>query len=283
MPTKALHFDTVSANLQQRTASSYLLLHGYHHNLQLPRQRLDRKPGMSSAQLFQRNEWWGILQLQYELFYQMDQRSEYHHGCGNAHSPTTNHLGVAFAEDPETWSDADVFDGQYVSLTTSYILVGGLLLTGHWNSGLIASCFRFRSFFINFIPDPIFSSADLMIWTIIEPGMYFIAACFLRLRPLLQKLPTSAWLQDFLRFQTSTRETLRSGRPRPREGANTQACQAGESRGIDADYGGRQDSETNQTYSRDVTLSSTCIGSERSKEEDNIEMEHNAMVTTIMD
>ncbi|TVY17302.1 hypothetical protein LARI1_G007366 [Lachnellula arida] len=155
----------------------------------------------------------------------------------------------------------------------------GLTLTFLMGSiGLIASCFRFRSFFVNFIPDPIFSSADLMIWTIIEPGMYFIAACFLRLRPLLQKLPTSAWLQLFLRRQTPTR------RLRPREGDNAQAREAGESRGIrsNAYHGRRQDSDTNQTYSRDVTLSSTCVGSERSKE-DNIEMEYNAMVTTIMD
>ncbi|TVY56441.1 hypothetical protein LCER1_G001491 [Lachnellula cervina] len=160
----------------------------------------------------------------------------------------------------------------------------GLTLTFLMGSiGLIASCFRFRSFFINFIPDPIFSSADLMIWTIIEPGMYFIAACFLRLRPLLQKLPTSAWLQDFLRFQTSTREILRSGRLRPREGDNAQTREVGESRGTNASYGARQDSETNQTYSRDVTLSSTCIGSDRSKEEGNIEMEHNGLVRTIVD
>lgn len=39
------------------------------------------------------------------------------------------------------------------------------------------------------------ASAELMIWTIIEPGMCLIAACLLRFKPLLRKLIKGTFLE----------------------------------------------------------------------------------------
>lgn len=66
----------------------------------------------------------------------------------------------------------------------------GLTLTFLTGSvGLIASAFRFATFFQNnAITDGTFSSVELMSWTIIEPGIYLMAACLPPLRPLVQRI-----------------------------------------------------------------------------------------------
>ena len=66
----------------------------------------------------------------------------------------------------------------------------GLTLTFLTGSvGLIASIFRFTTFFQNdAITDGTFASVDLMSWTIIEPGIYLLAACLPPLRPLLHRI-----------------------------------------------------------------------------------------------
>lgn len=66
----------------------------------------------------------------------------------------------------------------------------GLTLTFLTGSvGLIASIFRFTTFFRNdAITDGTFSSVELMSWTIIEPGIYLMAACLPSLRPLAQRI-----------------------------------------------------------------------------------------------
>ncbi|KAM0794239.1 hypothetical protein BDR22DRAFT_776243, partial [Usnea florida] len=66
---------------------------------------------------------------------------------------------------------------QKIGLTVTF-------LTG--SVGLIASIFRFMAFFQNnAITDGTFASVDLMSWTIIEPGIYLVAACLPPLRPLI--------------------------------------------------------------------------------------------------
>ncbi|KAF6218459.1 hypothetical protein HO133_005808 [Letharia lupina] len=66
----------------------------------------------------------------------------------------------------------------------------GLTLTFLTGSvGLIASIFRFATFFRNdAITDGTFSFVELMSWTIIEPGIYLVAACLPALRPLAQRI-----------------------------------------------------------------------------------------------
>lgn len=66
----------------------------------------------------------------------------------------------------------------------------GLTLTFLTGSvGLIASISRFATFFRNdAITEGTFSSVELMSWTIIELGIYHIAACLPALRPLAQRL-----------------------------------------------------------------------------------------------
>ena len=53
-------------------------------------------------------------------------------------------------------------------------------------SGLVASIVRFAIFFnSDALEDPTWKSAYLNIWTIVEPGTYFMAACLPALRPIL--------------------------------------------------------------------------------------------------
>lgn len=78
----------------------------------------------------------------------------------------------------------------------------GLTLTFLTGSvGLIASIFRFTTFFRNdAITDGTFSSVELMSWTIIEPGIYLMAACLPPLRPLAQR-----FLKDTVLARLSTK------------------------------------------------------------------------------
>ena len=66
----------------------------------------------------------------------------------------------------------------------------GLTLTFLTGSvGLIASAFRFATFFRNdAMSDGTFSSVELMSWSLIEPGTYLMAACLPSLRPLAQRI-----------------------------------------------------------------------------------------------
>lgn len=55
------------------------------------------------------------------------------------------------------------------------------------NRGLIASIIRFVGFFnTNAVTDQTWAAMDLTIWTIIETGMYLMAACFPTYRPLVK-------------------------------------------------------------------------------------------------
>ncbi|KAG9228946.1 hypothetical protein BJ875DRAFT_216408 [Amylocarpus encephaloides] len=74
----------------------------------------------------------------------------------------------------------------------------GLLLTfGTASVGLIASIVRFQNFFhADAVTDGTMASAELMIWTVVEPGMCLIAACLLRLGPLLQKAVRGTFLDS---------------------------------------------------------------------------------------
>ena len=77
---------------------------------------------------------------------------------------------------------------QKIGLTVTF-------LTG--SVGLIASIFRFTKFFRNdAITDGTFSSVELMSWTIVEPGVYLIAASLPTLRPLVQRVFQSTRSSD---------------------------------------------------------------------------------------
>ncbi|KAI1403214.1 hypothetical protein F4819DRAFT_236498 [Hypoxylon fuscum] len=66
-----------------------------------------------------------------------------------------------------------------VALTITF-LIGSM--------GLIASILRFLAFNrVNTFTDATFSSVELLIWTLTEPGIYLISACILMYRPLLEK------------------------------------------------------------------------------------------------
>ncbi|CAG8955350.1 hypothetical protein HYFRA_00011334 [Hymenoscyphus fraxineus] len=80
----------------------------------------------------------------------------------------------------------------------------GLLLTFSTGScGLVSSIIRFKNFSASdAISDGTMASAELMIWTIVEPGMCLIAACLLRFKPLLRKLIKGTTLER-LPYQNS--------------------------------------------------------------------------------
>lgn len=66
-------------------------------------------------------------------------------------------------------------------------------------SGMITSILRFTAFYDafytkNYFEDPTWYSVTLIIWTVCEPGMYLIAACFLVYRPLLNKMGISDFI-----------------------------------------------------------------------------------------
>ena len=66
-------------------------------------------------------------------------------------------------------------------------------LTRLFHSGFITAIVRFVNFFIHdAISDGTYASVDLLTWTIIEPGIYLVAACLPALRPLLQDIVEKA-------------------------------------------------------------------------------------------
>ncbi|KXX74578.1 hypothetical protein MMYC01_209686 [Madurella mycetomatis] len=66
-----------------------------------------------------------------------------------------------------------------VALTATF-LIGSM--------GLVASILRFRSFAdSNSFIDVTYTAVELLIWTLVEPGIYLISACLLMSRPLLDK------------------------------------------------------------------------------------------------
>ena len=55
-------------------------------------------------------------------------------------------------------------------------------------SGLVASVIRFIGFFtIDAVSDPTWSAVPLIIWTVVETGMYLITCCLPTYRPLMKK------------------------------------------------------------------------------------------------
>lgn len=55
-------------------------------------------------------------------------------------------------------------------------------------SGLVTSILRFAAFFATMaFTDGTWASVNLLIWCIVEPGIYLIAACLIVCRPLLGK------------------------------------------------------------------------------------------------
>ncbi|KAI0428703.1 hypothetical protein F5Y09DRAFT_357496 [Xylaria sp. FL1042] len=74
--------------------------------------------------------------------------------------------------------------------------------------GLVASILRFVSFInTNSFTDATYNAAELIIWALVEPGVYLISASLLMYKPLLDKatmanFPGIKWLLSFRRFTT---------------------------------------------------------------------------------
>lgn len=141
-----------------------------------------------------------------------------------------------------------------------------LVLTLRSPSGLIASCIRFSSYFANLNAEPVFVSSALLVWTIIEPGMYLIAACLLQLRPLLQLLLKSAWLARVFTGKISPRPDIQVSRPIvvPKNLMAARTTEGRESDVPDTSYCDERGLRASQFYNRALDSRSTFIGSQKS-------------------
>lgn len=62
-----------------------------------------------------------------------------------------------------------------------------------YESGLVASILRFKEFADNkLFPDVTWNAIGLIIWTIVEPGIYLISASMMMYRPLLERVARTA-------------------------------------------------------------------------------------------
>lgn len=57
-----------------------------------------------------------------------------------------------------------------------------------FDSGLVASIIRFNMFNLHTLSDGTWASAKLAIWSLVEPGVYLIAACLPSFRPVISSL-----------------------------------------------------------------------------------------------
>jgi len=81
------------------------------------------------------------------------------------------------------WLPLPVIWHLHVSKNQKYGLVAVFLMG---SIGIIASIVRFTLFFdVKSLEDGTYSSAELAIWSLVEPGVYLIAACLPCLRPLM--------------------------------------------------------------------------------------------------
>jgi hypothetical protein len=140
---------------------------------------------------------------------------------------------------------------------------------------------RFSSFFTDAMMDPTFASPNLMIWTIIEPGMYLIAACLLRLRPLLQMFVKNAWFQAIAKGQALSQPNIWHTQPvGPPMGMAKR--RAGVFHALDVSYGDGEDLTATQIYDGNPGSCSTFVGSEitvGSKGKMVIAVKHDSLMT----
>lgn len=86
--------------------------------------------------------------------------------------------------------------GRYVYEAVPFILssfsIDVPILTLH-ESGLVASIMRFREFASNHLfPDVTWNAVGLVIWTVVEPGIYLISVSMMMYRPLLERVVRTA-------------------------------------------------------------------------------------------
>jgi len=73
------------------------------------------------------------------------------------------------------------------------------------SSGIIASIIRTAVFATtNPLFDPTFSATSLLNWTIIEPGLYLLAACALSFKPLFRMIARALHLNQLVSFTKSS-------------------------------------------------------------------------------
>lgn len=106
--------------------------------------------------------------------------------CGVAYFAAAYALEIASKQAAKNELDDNLSHGKCVSLSSINYTFPSILTQ---NSGLISSILRFRVFLTeDVITDTTWATADLAIWTVVEPGMYFIAACLIKLRPLVKNV-----------------------------------------------------------------------------------------------
>ena len=78
-------------------------------------------------------------------------------------------------------------------------------------SGIITSILRFVEFFRNdLFADYTYDGSDSLIWTIIEPGVYFIAAALLTMRPLFRWVFKDVKMPSYMLKLTSWKGSSKS-------------------------------------------------------------------------
>lgn len=80
-----------------------------------------------------------------------------------------------------------------------------------FQSGIITAIIRFVQYFTrDLFADPLWYGTDLEIWTVIEPGAYFICACLPGLRPLIRLTGQSSWYSSFVNWLQRHRSGART-------------------------------------------------------------------------
>lgn len=179
--TETLCLGPISAIFHAESLSNHLLRPNSYHLGQL--YWGDHRPThelYTIGQELEPDTSWTLHKL--ECFLSMDQFPEYSHRRCNSRPTTTSRLETAYNNQSEGRLDGHILGRRRVSSMDFHLRFLLIAL-----SGLIISIIRFKTFFAsNAFEDPTMTSIDLVAWTVIEPGMYLIAACLVTLRPLLQ-------------------------------------------------------------------------------------------------
>ncbi|CAH0050541.1 unnamed protein product [Clonostachys solani] len=98
-----------------------------------------------------------------------------------------------------------------IALTVTFLIGGSdFHMLSIYGSGLLASIMRFRGFAENnLFPDFTWTATVLMTWTLVEPSIYLISACFMMYRPLLERVVRVA-KNSTIRSTTGAKGTSKS-------------------------------------------------------------------------
>lgn len=141
----------------------------------------------------------------------MDNLPQYFYRRSDSAFAFASDMAPSHLKESKNRSHRDISYRQHVSLLRHHIglQIIACILTKPQTaySGLIASIVRFVIFFhSDAFEDGTWASADLTIWTSLEPGVYLMAACFPTYRPLVslvfQSILSSSFLSRSLKQHT---------------------------------------------------------------------------------